>query len=113
MQQPGMAIPCTVARAACVAPPGAYQYRMFTIEHEFDCTVVTLVDDDGAPLQEDVIINAFAECITVEQYDPRRDDMNRVTLSMAQLRDLAAALNLPEGSYVFPPKSGKGPTRTG
>ncbi|MBY5974419.1 hypothetical protein [Pseudooceanicola marinus] len=74
---------------------------MFTIEHEFDCTVVTLVDDGPAPLQEDVAVNAFAECITVEQYDPRTDEVVRVTLSMAQLRDLSAALNLPEGSYTL------------
>ncbi|WP_010138570.1 hypothetical protein [Oceanicola sp. S124] len=72
---------------------------MFTIEHEFDCTIVTLVDDGSVPLQEDVVINAFEECITVEQYDARTDQMQKITLSMAQLRDLAAALNLPEGTY--------------
>lgn len=75
---------------------------MFTIEHEFDCTVVTLVDDGQAPLQEDVAINAFAECVTVEQYDARTDTVQKVTLSTAQIRDLAAALNLPEGSYFIP-----------
>ncbi len=73
---------------------------MFTIEHEFDCTVVTLVDDGPAPLQEDVTINAFEECVTIEQYDARTDEMTKVTLSLAQLRDLGAALNLPEGSYT-------------
>ncbi|KAA2312375.1 hypothetical protein DL237_17280 [Pseudooceanicola sediminis] len=78
---------------------------MFTIEHEFDCTVVTLVDDGPAPLQEDIVINAFEECITVEQYDARLDEMRKVTLSMAQLRDLSAALNLPEGSYSLTPSS--------
>lgn len=83
--------------------------HMFTIEHEFDCTVVTLVDDGPVPLQEDVVINAFAECVTVEQYDARTDQVLRITLSMAQLRDMAAALNLPEGSYAYPPKtSGRG-----
>ena len=46
---------------------------MFTIEHEFDASVITLVDDGAAPLQEDVVINAFAEVITVEQFDPRSD----------------------------------------
>lgn len=78
---------------------------MFSIEHEFDATVVTLVDDGNAPLQEDVIVNAFEECVTVEQYDARTDSMQKVTLSMAQLRDLAAALNLPEGVYTLPPKA--------
>ena len=77
---------------------------MFSIEHEFDATVVTLVDDGAAPLQEDVVVNAFEECVTVEQYDERTDRVQKVTLSMAQMRDLAAALNLPEGVYSLPPK---------
>ncbi|MEL7164544.1 MAG: hypothetical protein AAFY52_00340 [Pseudomonadota bacterium] len=72
---------------------------MFSIEHEFDSTVITLVDEGSAPLQEDVIVNSFAECITVEQYDARRDEVVRVTLSPEQVRDLAAALDLPEGVY--------------
>ena len=72
---------------------------MFTIEHEFDATVITLVDDGRAPLQEDVVINSFAECVTLEQYDPRRDQVTRITLSPEQIRDLAAALDLPEGVY--------------
>lgn len=74
---------------------------MFTIEHEFDATVVTLVDDGELPLQEDIIINAFEECVTIEQVDPQNDQVQKLTLSMAQLRDLQAALNLPEGSYAF------------
>lgn len=72
---------------------------MFTIEHEFDSTVVTLMDEGDAPLQEDVVINSFAECITVEQFDPRTETVMRITLSPEQLRDLGAALDLPEGIY--------------
>lgn len=72
---------------------------MFTIEHEFDATVITLVDEGDVHLQEDVIVNAFEDCITIEQYDPRLDQTQKITLSMTQLRDLAAALNLPEGVY--------------
>ena len=72
---------------------------MFTIEHEFDATVITLIDEGAVPLQEDVVINSFAECVTVEQYDPRTDSVVKVTLSPEQLRDLAAALDLPEGVY--------------
>lgn len=72
---------------------------MFTIEHEFDSTVITLVDEGAAPLQEDVVINSFAECVTVEQYDARTDSVHKITLSAVQLRDLGAALNLPEGMY--------------
>lgn len=73
---------------------------MFTIEHDFDATVITLVDEAGdLPLQEDVIINAFEDCVTIDQVDTRTDRTVRITLSLAQLRDLAAALDLPEGSY--------------
>lgn len=72
---------------------------MFTIEHEYDATVVTLVDEGKAPLTEDVIINAFEDCITLNQADPRTDQMVQITLSLSQLRDLEAALDLPEGVY--------------
>jgi hypothetical protein len=72
---------------------------MFTIEHEFDATVVTLVDEGDAPLQEDVTITAFAECVTLEQLDPRTDQVQKITLSMTQVHDLAAAMDLPEGVY--------------
>ena len=75
---------------------------MFTIEHDFDATVVTLVDegDEGAShLQEDVTINAFDDCITIEQLNPQTDQVQVITLSIAQVQDLAAALDLPEGIY--------------
>ena len=79
---------------------------MFTIEHEFDATVITLVDEgvEASPLQEDLIIEAFEECVVLRQIDPMTDDLVSITLSMAQLRDLAAALDLPEGSYRIAPK---------
>lgn len=81
---------------------------MFTIEHDFDATVVTLVDEGRTYLQEDVTINGFEDCVTVEQWDPRRDAVVRVTLSMAQLRDLGLALDLPEGIYQLRPGAGAG-----
>ena len=72
---------------------------MFTIEHEFDASVVTLVDEGDAPLTEDVTINLFGSCVTIEQVNPRTDEVQRITFSLSQLRDLEAALDLPEGSY--------------
>ncbi|KAJ56180.1 hypothetical protein ACMU_10535 [Actibacterium mucosum KCTC 23349] len=80
---------------------------MFTIEHEFDATVVTLVDEGRAHLMEDVTIQAFEECVTVEQYDPRTDRVQKVTLSIGQLNELAAALDLPEGVYKLASQSKK------
>ena len=75
---------------------------MFTIEHEFDATVVTLIDEAAAHRQEDVTITAFEDCVTVEQFDPRADRVQKITLSLAQVADLTAALNLPEGVYRRP-----------
>lgn len=73
---------------------------MFSIEHDFDATVITLVDEGASYLQEDVVINAFEDCIVLEQYDERTELVERITLSINQLNDLAAALNLPEGVYT-------------
>lgn len=78
---------------------------MFTIEHDFDATTITLVDEGGTHLQEDVAIHAFEDCVAIEQHDPRADRVQRVTLSLTQLRDLAAALDLPEGVYRLRPGS--------
>ena len=72
---------------------------MFSIEHEFDSTVVTLVDEGKTHLQEDVTINLFEDCITLEQLDLRTETVQKITLSIAQAEDLAAALDLPEGVY--------------
>jgi hypothetical protein len=72
---------------------------MFSIEHDFDATVITLIDDGAAPMSEDISVHAFEDCVTVEQYDPRRQDVVRISFTLAQVRDLAAALDLPEGVY--------------
>ncbi|MFD2174485.1 hypothetical protein [Rhodobacter lacus] len=75
---------------------------MFTIEHEFDATVITLVDEGADPrdyLQEDITIQSFEDCVVVEQLDENTEIVMRVVFSHAQLRELAAALDLPEGVY--------------
>lgn len=72
---------------------------MFTIEHDFDATVITLVDEGTKHLKDDVTINSFEDCVTIQQHDSRTDRLHTVTLSIAQLKDLASALDLPEGVY--------------
>lgn len=80
---------------------------MFTIEHEFDATVITLIDEGAPHLQEDVIVEIYEDCIALQQVDPRTDQPLRLTLSLQQSRDLAAALNLPEGSYRIEKPEGR------
>ncbi len=84
-----------------IAPPdpGAYHRSMFTIEHDFDATVITLIDEGAVHLQEDVTIEAYEDCVVIQQVDPRNDAPLRITLSIRQAHDLAAALDLPEGVY--------------
>ena len=71
---------------------------MFTIEHDYDETVITLMDEDGQPLRDDVVVRARDEGVVLEQ---QGDDgtVRMLTLSFGQMRDLAAALDLPEGIY--------------
>ena len=72
---------------------------MFSIEHEFDCTVITILDEGSKQLKEDISVTNFEECTTLEQYDPINDRINKITFSNSQLADLAAAIKLPEGFY--------------
>ena len=72
---------------------------MFTIEHEFDASVITVIDEGRLPHQGDVTITSFAECVVIEQTDHATEKSAKITLSIAQLRDIEAALDLPEGSY--------------
>lgn len=78
---------------------------MFTIEHEFDATVITLVDEgvQELALREDITIEAFEDCVVLRQLDPLTEGEMVITLSLQQLSDLTAALNLPEGSYRIKP----------
>jgi len=72
---------------------------MFTIEHEFDSTIIALVDEDKTPLLEDAVINVFEDRVTLSQWDSVKREMVKITLSISQTRDLEAALDLPEGVY--------------
>ena len=68
---------------------------MFTIEHGFEATSITLIDDTATHLLEDVSISAFDDHSIIEQWDAGHDQMHRITLSMSQVHNLTAALDLP------------------
>ncbi|MEO0388521.1 MAG: hypothetical protein AAF281_13520 [Pseudomonadota bacterium] len=72
---------------------------MFTNEHDFDASVITLIDEGPAPLREDVVVTIYEDQVTVEQHDHEQGITETITLSLGQFNDLRAALNLPEGSY--------------
>jgi hypothetical protein len=84
---------------------------MFTIEHDFDATVITLIDEaepNTRPLNEDVVILSFDDRVVVEQMSPEGDEVVRVIFTMHQLTELRLALNLPEGNYRLEQRDGKG-----
>ena len=95
----------TAPTRSCNDAPKEYCADMFTIEHEFDASVITLIDEGNSPLREDVTVQAFASVITIEQWDPRTNTITRISLSPGQFRDLTIALNLPEGIYRTTPES--------
>lgn len=72
---------------------------MFTIEHEFDATVITIIDEGDAPLHEDIVIESHDDGVSVSQVDSDTDEVQFVHFSMRQLHELGAALDLPEGIY--------------
>ncbi len=78
---------------------------MFTIEHDFDATVITLIDElpetaaASRPLNEDVVIQSFGDRVVIEQFDPDTGELAQIVLTIEQLDELRAALNLPEGNY--------------
>jgi hypothetical protein len=78
-------------------PP--YFLDMFTIEHNFDATVITLVDDVACCREEDVRVALYEDKTVVEQVDEKTGEVKRITLSVAQLNDLLASVHLPEGAY--------------
>jgi hypothetical protein len=69
---------------------------MFTIEHGFEATTITLIDDAEAHLPEDVTINTFDDYVTLEQWDLRRDSLHKIKLFVNQAKGLVAALDLSE-----------------
>ncbi|QHQ35786.1 hypothetical protein [Algicella marina] len=72
---------------------------MFTNEHDFDASVITLIDEGKAPLREDVVVTLFDDQVTIMQVDDDTEEERVITLSLSQFNDLRTALNLPEGTY--------------
>lgn len=76
---------------------------MFTIEHEFSATVITLIDDVAHHREEDVRVALSEESVSIEQLDDKSGLVKKITLSASQLSDLLASVNLPEGAYSKKP----------
>ena len=65
---------------------------MFTIEHDFDVTIITLIDElaeseiGTRPLNEDVVIQTLDDRVVVEQFDPDTGELAATVRGEAQSR---------------------------
>lgn len=70
---------------------------MITIEHEFDNTTVTLLDDGGE--YEDVSVVLFDDVVYIQQYYENTDKSAVIAMTPKMWSVLIASMNLPEGTY--------------
>jgi len=70
---------------------------MFTVEHEFDYSTVVIMDNDNNA--DDVELIFDEEYVYIRQYD-KDDDFNIVVITPQMFKELIAAYDLAEGSYV-------------
>ena len=72
---------------------------MFSVEHEFDSTTVTILDDGGE--QEDVAVILFDDLVYIRQYVEDTDLASIITMTPKMYKELMAAWNQHEGSFLM------------
>ena len=70
---------------------------MITIEHEFDNTTITLLDDSGE--FEDVAIVLYEDTVFIQQYYEDTNKSAVIALTPKMWKELMVAMDLPEGAY--------------
>jgi len=70
---------------------------MFTVEHEFDSTLITTLDQKGE--QEDVEVHLDEESVFFRQWSEEIQGYDLIEMSMQQLKDIVSAIDSPEGAY--------------
>ena len=71
---------------------------MFSVEHEFDNTTITVLDDSGE--QEDVAVILFDDLVYIRQYVEDTELASVVTMTPKMFAELIEAYNRGEGSFV-------------
>jgi hypothetical protein len=72
---------------------------MFSVEHEFDSTTITILDDSGE--QEDVATIFFDDLVYIRQYIEDTDMASIITMTPKMFQELMAAWNSSEGSFII------------
>ena len=71
---------------------------MFSVEHEFDNTTITVLDDGGE--QEDVAVILFDDLVYIRQYVEDTELASVVTMTPKMFAELIEAYNRGEGSFI-------------
>jgi hypothetical protein len=82
--------PDDVETALSTLPPG----HAFTTPEVLFAKITDESREDWA-----VTVTSYDDGVTLEQLDPETDSVQVIHLSLQQVRELAAALDLPEGVY--------------
>jgi hypothetical protein len=78
---------------------------MLTVEIEYDCTIITTLDETDS--YEDVEVVLDDTTVFIAQYIEDTDRRQVLELSYQQLIDILMSLDLPTGSYYTTPKRTK------
>ena len=71
---------------------------MFSVEHEFDNTTITVLDDSGE--QEDVAVILFDNVVYIRQYVEDTELASVVTMTPKMFAEMIEAYNRGEGSFI-------------
>ena len=71
---------------------------MFSVEHEFDSSSITVLDDRGE--QEDVAVILFDDVVYIRQYIEDTDMASVITMTPKMFAELIEAYNCSDGSFV-------------
>jgi len=78
---------------------------MLTVEIDYDCTVITTLDETAS--YEDVEVVLDDTTVFIAQYVEDTNSRQVLELSYQQLIDIMRAIDLPEGAYYITPKRTK------
>jgi len=76
---------------------------MFTIEHEEDETIITILDHEGD--LEDVGVLMWDDRVFIRQWNEHRQQFDLIAMNAQMYYKLMQAWSLPEGTYVVERKN--------
>ena len=76
---------------------------MFTIEHEEDETIITILDEEGE--LEDVGVLMYEDRVFIRQWNEHRQQFDLIAMNADMYYKLMQAWTMPEGTYVIERKN--------